>query len=182
LQKYFSISIMKKTRILSKILYAITRSLAYIYIYIYMVIALYGTLSWITKSNIQIEDTRAVIKYPFTDISFLILDNNWSYFLFAFLLPILSYTLFFVLLSNVFKVFYRVKLFTQPNIAHLKRFYSANLIFPIVFVAFSSFFIEIDKGIFLVVALHLVLGVFIFIISEIFNQGLSLQNEQDLYI
>jgi hypothetical protein len=26
------------------------------------------------------------------------------------------------------------------------------------------------------------LGVFIFILSEIFNQGLSLQNEQDLYI
>nr|WP_297784874.1 DUF2975 domain-containing protein [uncultured Allomuricauda sp.] len=169
---------MKKTRILSKILYAITRSLAFIY----MVIALYGTLSWITKSNIQIEDTRAVINYPFTDVSFLILDNNWSYFLFAFLLPILSYTLFFWLLSNVFKVFYREKLFTQPNIAHLKRFYSANLIFPIVLVAFSSFFIEIDKGIFLIVALHLVLGVFIFIISEIFNQGLSLQNEQDLYI
>lgn len=169
---------MKKTKILSKILYAITRSLAFIY----MVIALYGTLSWITKSNIQIEATRAVINYPFTDISFLILDNNWSYFLFAFLLPVLSYTLFFWLLSNVFKVFYQEKLFTQPNNAHLKRFYSANLIFPIVLVAFSSFFIEIEKGIFIIVALHLVLGVFIFIISEIFNQGLSLQNEQDLYI
>ncbi|MEC8832423.1 MAG: DUF2975 domain-containing protein [Bacteroidota bacterium] len=169
---------MKKTKILSKILYAITRSLAFIY----MVIALYGTLSWITRSNIQIEDTRAVINYPFTDISFLILDNNQSYFLFSFLLPVLSYSLFFWLLSNVFKVFYGEKLFTQPNIAHLKRFYSANLIFPIVLVAFSSFFIEIDKGIFIIIALHLVLGVFIFIVSEIFNQGLSLQNEQDLYI
>ncbi len=169
---------MKKTKILSKILYAITRSLAYIY----MVIALYGTLSWITRSNIQIEDTRAVINYPFTDISFLILDNNWSYFLFSFLLPVLSYSLFFWLLSNVFKVFNGEKLFTQPNIVHLKRFYLANLIFPIVLVAFSSFFIEIEKGIFIIVALHLVLGVFIFIISEIFNQGLSLQNEQDLYI
>jgi hypothetical protein len=172
------ISIMKKTRILSKILYSITRSLAWIY----LVIALYGTFSWITKSNIHIDGARAVIHYPFTDISFLILDNNWSYFLFAFLLPFLCYTLFFWLLSNVFKVFYQEKLFTQPNIAHLERFYSANLIFPIVLVAFSSFFIEIDTGIFIIVALHLVLGVFIFILSEIFNQGLSLQNEQDLYI
>ncbi|MHA7832817.1 MAG: DUF2975 domain-containing protein [Flagellimonas sp.] len=169
---------MKKTRILSKILYAITRSLAWIY----LVIALYGSFAWITKTNIQIGDTTTTINYPFTDISFLILDNNWSYFLFAFLLPVLSYTLFFWLLSNVFKVFYQEKLFTQPNIAHLKRFYSANLIFPIVLVAFSSFFIAIEKGIFIIIALHLVLGIFIFIISEIFNQGLSLQNEQDLYI
>lgn len=169
---------MKKTRVISKLLYAVTRSISWIY----LVIALYGAFSWITKTNIQIEETRAVINYPFTDVSFLILDDNWSYFLFAFLLPVLSYTLFFWLLSNVFKVFYQEKLFTQPNIAHLKRFYLANLIFPLVLVAFSSFFIEIQKGIFIIVALHLVLGIFIFIISEIFNQGLSLQNEQDLYI
>ena len=169
---------MKKTKILSKILYAITRGLAWIY----LAIGVYGALSWITKTNIQAEDSRAVINYPFTDISFLILDNDQSYFLFAFLLPVLSYTLFFWLLSNVFKVFYQDKLFTNPNIGHLKRFYLANTTLPIVLVAFSSFFIAIEKGIFIIVALHLVLGIFIFIISEIFNQGLSLQNEQDLYI
>ena len=169
---------MKKTKILSKILYAITRGLAWIY----LAIGVYGALSWITKTNIQAEDSRAVINYPFTDVSFLILDNDQSYFLFAFLLPILSYTLFFWLLSNVFRVFYQNKLFTQPNIKHLKQFYLANIILPLVLVAFSSFFIEIEKGIFIIIALHLVLGIFIFIISEIFNQGLSLQNEQDLYI
>ncbi len=169
---------MKKTKIISKILYALTRSLAWIY----LVIGLYGTFAWITKTNIQTADTTTVINYPFTDISFLILENNQPYFLFAFLLPVLSYMLFFWLLSNVFRVFYRNKLFTNPNIAHLKRFYLANTILPIVLVAFSSFFIEIEKGIFVIVALHLVLGIFIFIISEIFNQGLSLQNEQDLYI
>lgn len=169
---------MKKTKIISKILYALTRSLAWIY----LVIGLYGTFAWITKTNIQTADTTTVINYPFTDISFLILENNQSYFLFAFLLPASSYMLFFWLLSNVFRVFYRNKLFTNPNIAHLKRFYLANIILPIVLVAFSSFFIEIEKGIFVIVALHLVLGIFIFIISEIFNQGLSLQNEQDLYI
>jgi len=178
LQKHFSVSIMKKTRILSKILYAITRSLAWIY----MVIGLYGTFAWITKINIQTSDTTAILNYPLTDISFLILDNNRSYFLFAFLLPILSYTLFFWLLSNVFRVFYQDRLFTNPNIAHLKRFYLVNIIWPIVLVALSSLFIEIEKGIFVIVALHLVLGTFIFIISEIFHQGLSLQNEQDLYI
>ena len=35
-----------------------------------------------------------MINYPFTDVSFLILDDNWPYFLFAFLLPVLSYTFF----------------------------------------------------------------------------------------
>ena len=142
MQKHFSISIMKKTKILSKILYAITRGLAWIY----LAIGVYGALSWITKTNIQAEDSRAVINYPFTDVSFLILDNDQSYFLFAFLLPILSYTLFFWLLSNVFRVFYQNKLFTQPNIKHLKQFYLANIILPLVLVAFSSFFIEIEKG------------------------------------
>ncbi|AEM71728.1 hypothetical protein Murru_2696 [Allomuricauda ruestringensis DSM 13258] len=169
---------MKKTKIISKILYALTRSLAWIY----LVIGLYGIFAWITKTNIKTAGTTTIINYPFTDVSFLILDNNLSYFLFAFLIPVLSYTLFFWLLSNVFSVFYQNKLFTQPNIKHLKRFYLANIILPMVLVAFSSFFIEIEKGIFIIIALHLVLGIFIFIISEIFNQGLSLQNEQDLYI
>ncbi len=169
---------MKKTKIISKILYAITKSLAWIY----LVIGLYGTFAWITKTNIHIEGTKAIINYPFTDVSFLILDNNLAYFSLSFLMPILSYTLFFWLLSNVSRVFYQDKLFTKPNIRHLKRFYSANIILPVVLVTFSSFFITIEKGIFIITALHLVLGIFIFIISEIFNQGLSLQNEQDLYI
>jgi hypothetical protein len=169
---------MKKTKILSKILYAVTKGLAWIY----LVIGLYGSFAWMTKTNIQTVDTIMIINYPFTDRSFLILDNDQSYFLFAFLLPVLSYTLFFWLLSKVFRVFFQQKLFTQTNIKHLKRFYLANIILPIVVVAFSSFFIQIEKGIFVMIALHLFLGIFIFIISEIFNQGLSLQNEQDLYI
>ncbi|WP_127019750.1 DUF2975 domain-containing protein [Flagellimonas beolgyonensis] len=169
---------MKKTKILSKILYAVTKGLAWIY----LVIGLYGSFAWMTKTNIQTVDTTTIINYPFTDRSFLILDNDQSYFLFAFLLPVLSYTLFFWLLSKVFRVFFQQKLFTQTNIKHLKRFYLANIILPIVVVAFSSFFIQIEKGIFVMIALHLFLGIFIFIISEIFNQGLSLQNEQDLYI
>lgn len=169
---------MKKTKILSKILHAVTTGLAWVY----LVIALYGSFAWITKTNIQTSDTTTIINYPFTDISFLILDNDPSYFLFALLLPILSYTLFFWLLSKVFRVFYQQKLFTQTNIKHLQRFYLANIILPIIVVAFSSFFIQIEKGIYVLITLHLFLGIFIFIISEIFNQGLSLQKEQDLYI
>lgn len=169
---------MKKTKIISKVLFAVTRSLAWIY----LVTAVYSIISWFTETNLHFVNDKRIIEYPFTGVSFLILDNNITYLIFNFLLPVFSYVLFFWLLSNVFKVFYQDKLFTDANITHLKRFYVTNIIFPLILVIFSSFFIYIDKGIFVIVALHMFLGIFIFIISEIFNQGLTLQNEQDLYI
>lgn len=169
---------MKKTRIISKVLFVITRVLAWVY----LITTLYGAFGWLTEINTQTDKFKKIIEYPFTDIPFLILDNNLTYLIFAFLLPMLAYTLFFWLLSNVFKVFFQEKLFTQSNIIHLKRFYLTNIILPVLLVIFSSFFIEIDTGILMIIALHLVLGVFIFIFSEIFKQGLNLQNEQDLYI
>lgn len=169
---------MKKTKILSKTLFVITRILAWIY----FITTLYGTVGWLTNINTRTDEFNKIIEYPFTDFSFLILDNNLAYLIFAFLLPMLAYTLFFWLLSNVFKVFFQEKLFTQLNILQLKRFYLTNIILPVLLVIFSSFFIEIEIGILMIIALHLFLGVFIFIFSEIFNQGLNLQNEQDLYI
>lgn len=169
---------MKKTKIISKVLFAITIGLAWIY----LITALYALICWITETNINFVDDKRIIEYPFTDVSFLILDNNLIYLVFNFMLPVLSYVLFFWLLSNVFKVFYQEKLFTVKNIINLKQFYLTNIVLPIVLVILSSFFIEVEKGIFVIVVLHLFLGIFIFIISEIFNQGLTLQNEQDLYI
>lgn len=169
---------MKKTKIISKVLFVITRGLSWVY----LITALYGTICWITETNIRFENDKRIIEYPLSDFSFLILDNNLSYLVFNFLLPILSYALFFWLLSNVFKVFYQERLFTELNVIYLKRFYLTNIVFPIILVIFSSFFVDIEKEIFVIIALHLFLGIFIFIISEIFNQGLTLQNEQDLYI
>lgn len=174
----FKVTTMKKTKFISKVLSAVTKIMAWLY----LITAIYGLACWVSQTNIKTIEDRNIIEYPFTDISFLILDNNLSYLVFSFLLPILSYALFFWLLSKVFKVFYKEKLFTKANIFHLKRFYVTNLFLPVLLVAVSSFFTEIETGIFLIVALHMFLGVFIFIISEIFNQGLHLQNEQDLYI
>lgn len=169
---------MKKTKIISKVLFVIARSLTWIY----FITSIYGLVSLITNINLQTDEHKIIVEYPFTDISFLILDNSLNYVLFAFLLPMLSYALFFWLLSNVFKVFLQDKLFTKSNIIHLKRFYLTNIFLPILLVTFSSFFIEVENGIIMITALHLLLGVFIFIFSEIFNQGLTLQNEHDLYI
>lgn len=169
---------MQKTKLISKILFFITRILAWLY----LIIGIYGAFSWITQTNLQLENHQAIINYPFTNSSFLILDSNTPYLVFSFMLPVLFYALFFGLLSNVFKVFYGGKLFTLENVQHLKWFYILNVFLPILLVFFSSFFIEIEKGIFIILALHLFLGIFLFIMSEIFNQGLTLQNDQDLYI
>jgi hypothetical protein len=169
---------MKRTKLISRILFAITRILAWLY----LVTTIYTIICWLLKINIQQTETQNIIKYPFTDTLFLILDNNLTYLVFTFLLSFLFYTLFFWLLSNVFKVFLQNKLFTVANIVHLKRFYELNLFVPILLVILASFFVEIEKGVFLIIALHLFLGIFVFILSEIFKQGVDLQNEQDLYI
>lgn len=81
---------MKKTRTISKTLYLLTRILTWIY----LVTTVYAVISWVGEINIQIDENRKIIEYPLTDVSFLILDNTLSYFIFAFLLPMLSYTLF----------------------------------------------------------------------------------------
>ncbi|MEH1008243.1 DUF2975 domain-containing protein [Winogradskyella sp. ECml5-4] len=169
---------MQKSIIISKVLYYISRMLGGLY----LVTGVYGSFSWITNTHMLIKDKQTIITYPFTEESFLILDSNTTYLIFSFLIPVLGYGLFFWLLSNVFKVFYQDKLFTAENIVHLRRFYLVNIFLPAVLTIFTSFFMPIEHEMFLIIILHLVLGVFVFFMSEIFNQGLHLQNEQDLYI
>ncbi|WP_435132289.1 DUF2975 domain-containing protein [Formosa sp. A9] len=169
---------MQKSIIISKVLYYISRLLGGLY----LITGVYGLFSWVTNTHLLINDKQTIITYPFTEASFLILDSNITYLIFSFLIPVLGYGLFFWLLSNVFKVFYQDKLFTAENIVHLRRFYLVNIFLPTILTIFTSFFMPIEHEMFLIIILHLVLGVFVFFMSEIFNQGLHLQNEQDLYI
>lgn len=169
---------MQKSIIISKVLYYISRILGGLY----LITGVYGLFSWVTNTHLLIKDKQTIITYPFTEASFLILDSNTTYLIFSFLIPVLGYGLFFWLLSNVFKVFYQDKLFTAENIVHLRRFYLVNIFLPTVLTIFTSFFMPIEHEMFLIIILHLVLGVFVFFMSEIFNQGLHLQNEQDFYI
>lgn len=169
---------MQKSMIISKVLYCISRVLGGLY----LITGLYGLFSWVTNTHLLIKNEQTIITYPFTEKAFLILDSNTTYLIFSFLIPVFGYGLFFWLLSNVFKVFYQDKLFTSENIVHLRRFYLANIFLPTALTIFTSFFMPIEHEMFLIIILHLVLGVFVFFMSEIFNQGLHLQNEQDLYI
>lgn len=171
---------MNGLKIISKALFFVSR----IFALAYMATVIYSLLCLFTNWGITLyeEGKYMHINYPFTNTPFLNINNNLSYKIFDFLLPLFLYGLFFWLLSNVFKVFFQPRLFTQHNVVHLRRFYILNLTLPWITAIASSFFVEVEMAMWLLVGVHFVLGIFTFFLSEIFKQGLHLQNEQDLYI
>lgn len=151
---------------------------------LYGITALYSALSITTGWNLTpYGDGKYLhINYPFTSHPFMNIDNNNSYFIFSFISPLVFYTLFFLFASKVFKVFYQPILFTHDNLKRLKRFYLLNLLLPLPLLIISSFFTEIESTMWLLMVVHIILGVFTFLTSLIFQQGLNLQLEQDLFI
>jgi hypothetical protein len=174
------ISNMVEIKSAAKIISIISRVLAIAY----FLMALYSIICLLTKCFITPygEGNYLHINYPFTDKAFLNVDNNANYIFFSFLLPITLYALFFWLTANLFLVFSKPKLFTPVNLLQLKRFYLFNWLasFPAIIV--SSFFVQIESAMWLLAAVHFVLGVFAWMVAAIFKQGLQLQNEQDLFI
>lgn len=122
------------------------------------------------------------ILYPFTERPFLNVDNNASYIIFSFLLPLSLYGTFFWLAARVFKVFFQSKFFTKENISRLKRFYMLNVFVPLPATALASLFVPVEGLVMGLVMVHLFLGAFTFFLAAIFTQGVNLQNEQDLFI
>ena len=172
---------MQNVKTVSKILFYVTRFLAILYFSIsaHSIIALITDWSLTTKDN----GKYFQICYPFTQKPFLVGENNLGYMIFNFLLPLSLYGLFFLLVSNIFKVFFQPKLFTLNGIKHLKRFYLGNLILPSLSVLLASIFTnKVEDPFEFLIMIHFILGVFTYFLAAIFNQGLSLQNEQDLYI
>jgi len=172
---------MKNVRTLSAILFYITRIVAILYILVtfYSIISILTEWSFNTKEN----GKYFSIYYPFTDIPFLIGENNWGYILFNFLIPIGFYGLFFLLVSNVFNVFKQQKLFTRYGVNQLNWFYLANFfVLPVTIFLATIFTGAIEEGLGWLTVIHFILGVFAYFLAAIFKQGLSLQNEQDLFI
>lgn len=171
---------MKQTKIISKMLSYICLLLGIGYLMTF----LYGAFCLLTRINtMPYSDNQFLhINYPFTEKPFLNVDNNLPYLIFSFLLPLLSYGLFFWLSARVFKVFYQPKLFTQENLSVLKLFYQFNIFLPLPIVLVSSFFVEVESIIWLLVFVHFILGIFSLFLANICEQGLQLQNEQDLFI
>lgn len=172
---------MKGVKTISTILYYITMVAAILY----LTTTVYALITMLTDwSYVVSEDgTTFAVCYPFTETRFLLGQNNWGYKLFNFLLPLGFYGIFFWLLSKVFGVFKRPKLFTQDGVNQLRYFYLANIIVPPITILLASIFAgEIEEGLEWVAVIHFFLGVFAYFLAAIFKQGLHLQNEQDLYI
>lgn len=171
---------MKTTYIVAKILFYVTRFLAIVY----FTLGLYSVLTLITGWSLTFKDGGKYFQvcYPFTNHPLMLGDYNLPYIIFDFLSPLSLYGLFFLLISNVFKIFFQPKLFTQNGINHLRRFYLTNLILPSVVIFLASFFVSLDNEVSIFIVLHFMLGVFAYFLAAIFKQGLNLQNEQDLFI
>lgn len=171
---------MKQTKIISKTLHYLCYVLAvgYLGTFIYSVFCLVtGFATKVYENGLYVH-----LQFPFTDRSFLITNNDHSYMVFSFLLPILLYGLFFLLSARLFKVFYQPRLFTTAHVAEARRFYLFNIFVPLPLVIISSFFVEIENVIWVLIFVHFILGIFSLFFANIFTQGLQLQDEQDLYI
>lgn len=171
---------MNSVKIVSRILFYITRVLSIAY----FAMAALSVFALSTGLGLGFREDRKYFSvfYPFTTAPFLNGDYNLPYIVFYFLLPISLYGLFFLLVSNVFKVFFQPRLFTEYGIGRLKGFYLANLIIPGATILLTSIFTEVDNASIVFVALHFILGVFAFFLAAIFKQGVHLQNQQDLII
>ncbi|HEX8334040.1 MAG TPA: DUF2975 domain-containing protein [Segetibacter sp.] len=136
-----------------------------------------GSISSLPISNIG--DDRYVIFFPFTRQPFLTgVYDPWSNIIA--MLTFLLYGLFFWLLSDIFKTFRQPKLFTPSGVNRLKRFYVGNLTIPILMLLVLAVSGDEVANLVSVTFLHMILGVFAFFMAAIFQQGLLLQEEQDL--
>ncbi|HJT75376.1 MAG TPA: hypothetical protein VJ720_15175 [Chitinophaga sp.] len=171
---------MNSVKVISRVLFYIVRVLSVIYFAMALLSLLALTTTW--GLNIREGGKYFQVYYPFTEKAFLNGDYNITYIILFFLLPISLYGLFFLLLSNVFKVFFQPRLFTSYGVKQLQLFYLANCIVPGIMVLFISFFAEVESDSVMLTLLHFTLGIFAWFLAVIFKQGLQLQNEQDLYI
>ena len=170
---------MKSVRILSKLLFFLSRVLAAGYLLSMVLVALALATGW--SLRVTEEGRRFAVLFPFTNQGFLLGDFSAG-FIFEMLLLLGLYGLFFWLLGNVFLTFTRAKLFTDSSVAHLRRFYLGNWVLPglaVLVLALVSGYEDVAPGF---VILHGLLGVFTYFLAAIFQQGLHLQREQDLII
>ncbi|MGX5820251.1 DUF2975 domain-containing protein [Chitinophaga lutea] len=171
---------MTQTKLIARILFYGCRTLAWAYLLTVAYSILCLLSGWSTAG--YGEGRFLHIFYPFTTTPFLNIENNLPYIIWSFLLTLTLYGLFFWLASDVFRVFTRQKLFTAPNVVHLRRFCWFNLAVPGACTLAALPFVEIENMIGVLVAVHFILGVFAYFLAAIFQQGLQLQKEQDLFI
>ncbi len=171
---------MKSVKIIASVLYYLFKILALGY----LVTALYTLINCSFQAPFfeKLENNRFAVNFPFSSKHFLLGSEFTTQYVSEMVLGIALYGAFFCVLSDVFNAFKQEKLFTHFGIKKLKRFYIFNLIiYPVFAIIWSVITVEDFPFLAMIVA-HLIMGLFIFFMNAIFEQGVKLQNEQDLFI
>jgi len=150
----------------------------------YLVTAFYTLLNCVFKGPFFeiLEHNRFAINFPFSQTHFLLGSEYTFEYVAEMVIGIGLYGFFFWVLSNVFKTFKQERLFTPKGLKYLKQFYIFNLILYPVFALIWAFVSKEDFPFFAMIIAHTIMGIFIYFMAAIFEQGVNLQGEQDLYI
>ncbi|TGD58920.1 DUF2975 domain-containing protein [Flavobacterium humi] len=171
---------MKLVRIISAFLFYMARILAIGYLI--STFHLFVSTAFKLPTLKILEHNRFVVYYPFTEKGFLLGSEYTFSYVTEMVATIGFYGLFFWLLSNVFHTFRQSPLFTKRGIRNLKLFCGINLVVSPVLFGLLSMFSHEDLPFFGMIVAHAIIGIFAYFLTAIFNEGVGLQNEQDLYI
>jgi len=172
---------MNTVKPIAKLLLYISRLLAGIYFLTFV----YALVTLVFKSDslrVSAGLKQFEILFPLTHTPFLLGFYNGQYIWLEFLPIFILYALFFLLLSYVFFTFTQPKLFTHKGYNYLRIFYLANFTVPALMLVLTELLSEASFDAWAITGFHILLGIFIFFMAAIFEQGLKIQNEQDLII
>lgn len=171
---------MKSVQTFSRVLYTICKGAGFSF----LIIAIYTAFVLLTANEgassllVHVAGNHSTISYPFTNVPFLNVyqDGRELFLLFA---TLICYGGFALLLADVFLIFKQDKLFTTRSVKILTRFYLVNFIVPLTFLLFTLLSGDNPEYFFVLVLLHGIIGAFSWLMSKIFLEGLTLQEEQD---
>jgi hypothetical protein len=171
---------MKKVKIITGTLHIICKAIGGLYILTALyagIVILIGKFGKTSLFEVP-EPGGFIINFPFTRQPFLLGDNTPHYLIMMIVL-IAGYGMFAWLLGNVFNVFTRAKLFTPANVRTLTIFYLLNFIVPLTILLIDLMLGKDVRDLIIIVILHATLATFAWLIANIINQGVPLQDEQD---
>lgn len=174
------ITMVRTVRMVSRLLYGCTMMLAGGYmltsLYVFAVVVLQ------TPELRVIDDGRRfAVMFPWTQVVFLRGEYSMGQ-IGSMVLLLGCYGVFFYLLSAIFHTFRQQRWFTEQGLQSLRWFYWANLLAPSVVYVAHRLWWQVEEPAEILVVIHAVVGVLAFFLAAIVQQGLHLQNEQDLII
>ncbi|HMK02903.1 MAG TPA: DUF2975 domain-containing protein [Ferruginibacter sp.] len=173
---------MKRIRGLATILYYLSRMVALLClattIYAFLILGLSSQTN-MQGLPIEVSGGYFTVFFPFSGIPFLVGDDTASYMITS-MSTMMLYGIFLWLLSAVFKAFMQKKIFVPISVKRLKHFYLFNFFAPVIYIICLVAFRLDFRDALIIAFLHMMIGVFNYFMAIIFQQGLVLQEEQDL--